>query len=129
MDIPVFFRTSLFLLASAILSGCLYYPDLKGESRGSLLGGLAAGIAVAQTTADITAWGAGTIVGSVFGGIIGQSVDNHSPLRLENPPNEPIPLFYYQTLRPPLVQERFYPGGIYLEKGGRAVELRPISYN
>lgn len=102
-----------FLVLSFLnLVSCYYQPDLRSQSTGSLIGGVGAGLAVGAMGGDLIALGAGGIVGSTLGGMIGQEQDNHSPLMLEDPINDPVDLFYYQTVRAPIVMERFYPGQI-----------------
>lgn len=97
---------------SCLLSNCSYNPDLKGETTGSTLGAAALGVSIANITSEVVALGTGIIAGSVLMGIIGQDYDSHSPLQLEDPINDHIPLYYYKTLRAPLVAEYFFPGEI-----------------
>lgn len=96
-------------IIGAFLSACSSAPDLRGETVGSLAGAAALGVGVASVTSELTALGAGIITGSVFGGMIGQEHDNFSPLQREDPLNDPVPLFYYKTVRAPIVYQRFYP--------------------
>jgi hypothetical protein len=100
------------LLSSLLLQGCFYFPDLRGETIGSLAGATVGGLAAASATSNLIVIGSGIIIGSVFGGMIGQDFDVNSPLRLEQPLTDPIPLFYYQTVRPPLRTQRFTPAQI-----------------
>jgi hypothetical protein len=100
------------LLSNLLLTSCFYFPDLRGETVGSVTVATAAGLAIASTTSNLIVLGSGIIIGSVFGGMIGQDYDNQSPLRLEQPMTDPVPLFYYKTLRPPLREQRFTPAQI-----------------
>lgn len=104
----IFFTTSL--------ASCYYYPDLRGQTLGSGAGAVVGGVVATAVTSDLIALGSGIIVTSIIGGSMGQGLDMYSPLRIEDPIESPAPLFFYTTLRAPLVPQCFYPAVIITEE-------------
>lgn len=102
----------LFTLFS--LSSCYYSPDLRGQTIGSAIGGVGTGLLIVGTHGGLIEIGAGAIGGSLLGSVIGQEFDNYSALMMEDPVNTPVKLYYYETIRPPFIAERYRPAKIIL---------------
>lgn len=120
----------VIILLCTLNTSCIYYsPDLRGGTIGSGLGALSGGFAMVGATTEVAALGGGIILGSILGSVFGATIDNHSALHLDDPTTGPIPLFYYQTVRAPIVLQQFYPAQVILPSDDKGGQHRPHTLN